>query len=381
MKIYTLCLFSLIALVVASSGIYASESVKIAAIFPQTGIGTVDGLSFFRAVDLAVEQLNGKGGIDGHHIELIKLDNQSTPLGSRQAALQAVKLGVTAVIGSSWSSHSLAMAPVLQKAGIPMISPISTSPKLSLMGNYIFRVCFTNPFQGKVMAQFAKKDLQAKTAAVVTNIDNDYSIGLAKNFIEFATRLGIRVLWKGQYTEKDIDFSNLCKKILPLNPDIIFVPGYERDSGFFIRQARMMGIKSIFLGGDGWSGRMFDFGKESIDGSFFSTHWHSGVISKKSIQLQKDYKNKFHEPPFSDQALAHDAVMLLADAITRAKSLDRSKIRDAIAATKDFEGITGLISFDENGDPFNKDAVIMKLDKNKSIFVKTIRITDTKDGN
>jgi len=282
---------------------------------------------------------------------------------------------VAAVIGAAWSSHSLGIAPVLQKRQIPMISPISTNPKVTLIGNFIFRVCFTDPFQGKVMAQFAYRDLKARTAIILTNVNSDFSIGLAEFFEKSFRQSGGKVLWEGDYKENAIDFSTVLKKVRLLQPDVVFVPGYIQDSAFVIKQARTMEIGSIFLGGDGWSGdQMYQYGGKAIEGSYYSQHWHSKVPFPKSQQLQASYHRKYGTkilPQFLPPA--YDAVMVLADAIRRAQSLDRKKIRDTLAATKNFQGATGTITFDENGDPVNKDAVILKFENGTSVFVKTIK--------
>jgi branched-chain amino acid transport system substrate-binding protein len=256
-----------------------------------------------------------------------------------------------------------------------MISPISTNPKVTLIGNFIFRVCFTDPFQGKVMAQFAYRDLQARTAIMLTNVNSDFSIGLVDFFEKSFIQSGGKVLWEGEYKEKAIDFSTVLKKVQLLLPDVVFVPGYLKDSAFIIKQARQMGIRSIFLGGDGWSGnQMYKYGGKAIEGSYYSQHWHSKVPFPASQQLQANYHRKYGTkilPAFLPTG--YDAVMVLADAIRRAQSLKHKKIRDALAATKNFQGATGTINFDENGDPVNKVAVILKFENGSPSYVKTIK--------
>jgi branched-chain amino acid transport system substrate-binding protein len=353
----------------------ATEPIKIAAIFAKTGIAAKDNAPNFQGVGLAVEETNSQGGLLGRQLAVIELDNRSNLIGSKQAALRAVELDVVAVIGGAWSSHSLAMAPVLQEAEIPMISPISTNPKVTLVGNYVFRVCFTDPFQGRVMAQFAYHDLRGRSAIMLTNVNSDFSMGLAEFFEKSFIQSGGEVLWEGEYKEKAVDFSPVLKKVRLLQPDVVFVPGYIKDSAFLIKQARKMEIRTIFLGGDGWSGNeMYKYGGKAIEGSYYSQHWHSKVPFPRSQQLQANYHSKYGEktlPGFLPSA--YDAVMVLADALRRAQSLDHKKIRDALAATKDFQGATGTITFDENGDPVNKDAVILKFENGISVFVKTIK--------
>jgi branched-chain amino acid transport system substrate-binding protein len=354
--------------------VMAAETVTIAAIFAKTGVAANDNAPLFQGVRLAVEEINSQGGLLGRKLEVIELDNSSSAIGSKKAALKAVELDVVAVIGAAWSSHSLATAPVLQQAQIPMISPISTNPKVTLIGNFIFRVCFTDPFQGKVMAQFAYRDLQARTAIMLTNVNSDFSIGLVEFFKKSFTQSGGKVLWEGEYKEKAIDFSAVLKKVRLLQPNVVFVPGYTKDSALIINQARKMEIRSIFLGADGWSGdQIFKYGGKAIEGGYYSQHWHSKAPFPKSQQLQANYHRKYGIKKLPEfLPTGYDAVMVLADAIHRAQSLKPKKIRDALAATKDFQGATGTITFDENGDPLNKVAVILKFENGASVYVKTI---------
>ncbi len=371
------CKILLISLLI--SGIFAmaeaTETIKIAAIFAKTGIAAKDNAPNLEGVSFAVEEINGQGGLLGRQLEVIEQDNSSNSIGSKQAALKAAELDVAAVIGAAWSSHYLAIAPVLQQAQIPMISPISTNPKVTLIGNFIFRVCFIDPFQGEVMAQFAHRDLKARTAIILTNVNSDFSIGLAEFFEKSFIQSGGKVLWEGEYKEKAIDFSTALKKVRLLQPNVVFVPGYIQDSALIIKQAKKMEIRSIFLGGDGWGGvPMYEYGGKAIEGGYYSQHWHSKVPFHRSQQLQANYHRKYGTkiiPVFLPTA--YDAVMVLADAIRCAQSLKHKKIRDTLAATKNFQGATGTITFDENGDPVNKAAVILKFKNGTSVYVKTIK--------
>ncbi len=352
----------------------ADDSIKIAAIFGKTGDEQQYGLPSYQAIALAAEDLNAQGGLLGRAVEVIEMDNQSTALGSRLAALQAVKLDVTSVIGAAWSSNSLAIAPVLQQAGIPMISPISTNPKVTLTGDYIFRACFTDPFQGKVMAQFARQDLHAQTAVILTNISSDYSIGLSQYFHEAFIQSGGHILWEGKYLQTAIDFTDILTQVAALQPEVVFSSGYERDSSLLLKQALSAGISSVFLGGDGWSENMYALVGNGIDGNFFSNHWHRDVAFPQSQRLRARYEALYGEHPMTAAfPLAYDAMLLLADAIQRAQSTDRAEIRAALAATTDFRGATGTITFDEHGDPLNKDAVILKFEQGQVVFIKTIK--------
>ena len=348
----------------------AAETIKVAAIFSKTGKAALDNAMALNGVRFAVEELNQQGGILGKKLTIFEFDNKSTALGSRIAAKKAVKAGVITVFGASWSSHSMAMAPIFQAAGIPMISPVSTHPNLTLIGNYIFRICYTDPFQGRIMANFAIKELEARTAGVLINANSKYSEGLADSFIRKYRKLGGVTLFTENYLENTADFTSILNKIKKLKPDVIFHPGHTKESAFVIKQARNIGIMTPFIGGDGWNDSMYQIAGSAIEGSYYSTHWHQDKPDQQTRHFVKKYHrlSRVFDP---GNPLAEDAVFLFADAVRRANSLDRSKIRDAIAETKNFVGITGNISFDKNGDPI-KSAVILKFGTKSSEYLKTI---------
>jgi branched-chain amino acid transport system substrate-binding protein len=326
-------------------------------------------------VELSVEEINNQGGLLGRPIKLIILDNKSSPIGSSMAARKAVQLGVPAVIGAAWSSHSLQIAPILQQAKIPMITGPSTNPKVTRIGNYIFRTCFIDSFQAQAMAQFAYTELGARTAIVLEIINEEYSLTLAELFSNSYQQYGGKVVLKGSYTNDAVDFANLLKKVKTLQPDVVYVPGTARDSGLLIKQAASMEIQTTFLGADGWAHPLiYDIGGNALEGNYYSAHWHHDVSFPQSIHMKKVYYQKYKSKiPHMNAPLTYDAVMLLTDAIRRANSLDAKKIRDALAETKGFQGATGTITFDEHGDPLNKAVVIMKLGKDAPMYFKSIQ--------
>jgi branched-chain amino acid transport system substrate-binding protein len=372
-----ICFVSWLALsfwVLPPSPLHAADPVKIAAIFAKTGQAVVvPGLRpEYPAIQLAVKELNDAGGLLGHPIEVLEFDNQSTALGAKQAALEAIKAKVVAVIGATRSSHSLGMAPVLQAASIPMISPISTNPQVTLVGDCIFRVCFIDDFQGEVMATFATKELQAKTAVVLTNASEKFSLSLAGLFIEKFKKLGGKILWEGDYLGDAVNFDKQLGKLKELKPDVCFVPGYDPDTGFIIKQSREMSIESIFLSGDGLTQELYKYAGTAAIGTYFADHWHKEDQDSKSRQFVQAYQKGNATAIDSVAALSYDAVMLLADAVKRANSIEPQHIRTALAETQGFNGITGQITFDANRNPLNKSAVILKFDKDSWIYVKTI---------
>ncbi len=222
------------------------------------------------------------------------------------------------------------------------------------------------------MAKFAFQDLNAKRAVVLTNTGNKYSPALARFFIESFRKLGGKIVWEGDYLEKVTDFDLLIDKVKSFQHDVVFVPGYYKDSAMIIKKSKKAGITATFIGGDGWGGDLiYDYAGSELYGSYYSAHWHNDFPNKKSQDFQKRYTKKHGEIKYSGVALSYDATMILADAVHRAGSLDPASIRKALSETKNFEGTTGKISFNSNGDSI-KPVVILKLDKGTSFYVKTI---------
>lgn len=352
--------------------LHAAQTVRVAAIFSQTGIAAGHNAPLIKMIQLAIEQVNNSGGFLGRPVELVLLDNQSTVIGSALAAEEAVRLDVLAVIGAHWSSHSLAMAPILQKAGIPMISPGSTNPAVTRGGDYIFRACFLDSFQGEAMASFARNELQARSVVILKNIDETYSLTLAEFFSRAFVANGGEVLLDAGYRGKAVDFSELLQQVKQLNPDVLYIPGYTRDSGLIINQAAALGIRAVFLGGDAWDD-VYSFAGEAVNGSYHSAPWHPEVPFPASAKLKKLFFERYKNEISNVSApLAYDAVMLLKSAVEKAFSLQRDKIRDALAATKGFAGATGRISFDKNGDPLGKEVIILKWEEGRPRYYATI---------
>ncbi|MDM8556419.1 ABC transporter substrate-binding protein [Desulfococcaceae bacterium HSG7] len=353
---------------------YATEPVKIAAIFAKTGKAGLNNIPFIQVAELSVAEINKQGGLLGKPVQLIFIDNKSTPIGAAIAADEAVQQKVTAVVGANWSSHSMAMAPILKEAGIPMITPTSTHPMITPISDYIFRACYTDAFQGKVMAQFAYRELGARTAAVMKCFDQEYSMTLAKLFTESFKKSGGKLLFDGGYKSKAVDFKSILEKVKKLKPDVVFVPGYPRDSGLLVKQAASMGIKTTFLSGDGWS-QIYKVAGDAVNGSYHATHWHPDVPLLASVNFCETYKKKYgSDIPSHAASVVYDAFMVLADAIRRAgTTADRSKIRDALHATRGFQGITGTLEFDANGDPKDKAVIVIKLEKGVSTYFKKIK--------
>lgn len=350
-----------------------ADRITIAAVFAESGIAAIHNQPLIEMTKLAVRKINEAGGLLGKPVHLLFFDNLSTPIGSAMAARQCVEQQVTAVIGAHWSSHSLAMAPILEEAGIPMISPGSTNPEVTKGKKYIFRACFIDSFQGRAMAKFATTSLAARTAVVATAFDEDYSTTLGQFFSQAFTQAGGTILAEIGYRGNATDFAEQIKIIGQQHPDVVYLPGYTRDSGLFIKQAVKMGIRTTFLGGDAWD-EIETYAGEAVNGSYQSTPWHPGVPYPASAEMKRFFKAATgREIANNSSPLAYDAVMLLADAITRAGSTERRAVRDALAATKNFPGATGWFTFDENGDPRDKDIIIIAFREGQKVFTQTIK--------
>lgn len=350
--------------------IRAEDPIKIAAIYAVTGVAAEANTSSLKGVRFAVDEINKHGGILGKKLELLVFDNKSTPIGSKMAADRAVQAKVTAIIGAAWSSHSIAIARVAQVNGIPMITNISTHPSVTKIGNFIFRVCFTDSLQSRLIAEFVRNELHAETAVVLIDLRSDYSMGLGLDFREHFERMRGKVLLEIPYKQKQRDFTNQLIEAGGVNPDIIFIPGHG-ESGLIAKQAQDLDIPAICIGGDGWGIPDFmKMGGSTLKLGYYITHWAEEVGNKPNREFLKQSR-QFYDDVNDNFALSCDAVYILADAIRRAGSLDREKIRELLSCTKNFQGVTGKISFDENGDPM-KNAVVMKISNGKIVYLKTI---------
>jgi branched-chain amino acid transport system substrate-binding protein len=324
-------------------------------------------------IQMAIDEVNAAGGFNGKPVKLITEDDQSKP---EQASLVVEKLitrdQVHAIIGEVASSNSLAAAPMAQKHKIPMVSPSSTNPKVTAVGDYIFRVCFIDPFQGRVMAKFAKETLKAKTAVIFRDQKSDYSIGLADVFSKEFTAMGGTVIDDKAYVAGDVDFKAQLTSFRDKHPDILFVPGYYSEVGLIAKQARQLGIKQPLLGGDGWeSPELFKIGGSAIEGCYFSNHSAPDSKDPQVVAFVKKHEARYKKAPGALTMLGYDAAMLTLDAMKRAKSLRGPDIRDALAATKDYSGVTGKINIDANRNAV-KSAVVLKVSKGKAVYVETV---------
>lgn len=348
--------------------------IKVGEFASLTGKEATFGQSSHEGTLLAIEEINAQDGILGKKLQLVTEDTQSK---AGEPATVVNKLiardGVVAVLGEVASSRSLEAAPICQQSQIPMISPSSTNPKVTESGDYIFRVCFIDPFQGTVMANFATKTLKAKKVAIFTDVKSDYSKGLAKFFKNQFTANGGQVASELDYNGGDKDFKAQLTAIKSAGPDGVFVPGYYTDVALICIQAKQLGLNVPFFGGDGWeSEKLVEIGRDAVEGHYFSTHYHPDVGSAKSKKFVENYKKRFNgKTPDALAACGYDSALVLAEAIKRAGATEGPKVRDALAQTKNLDAVTGKITINEKRDA-TKSAVILQVKNGKYQYLETV---------
>lgn len=363
----TLALFALTACTKKTDEILVGEYGSL------TGSEATFGLSTNKGIRLAFDEANAKGGIKNRKLKLITLDDQGKDTEAAQAVTRLItQNNVIAVLGEVASGRSKAAAPIAQQHKIPMITPSSTNPDVTKIGDYIFRVCFIDPFQGYVMAKFMTENLKLKKAAILRDVKNEYSVGLADVFAAEVKKMGGEVVADVSYQAGDLDFKSQLTSIKSKNPEAIFIPGYYTDVGLIAQQARQLGIKAPFLGGDGWdSPKLYEIGKEAINGGYFSNHYTTESTDPKVVEFIAKFKAKFNETPDGLAAMGYDAAIILIAAMERASELTPKAIRDELAKTKDFAAVTGKITINEERNAV-KPAVVVKVDGVNNRYVTTV---------
>ena len=328
------------------------DKVRVGVFMSLTGTTANFGISSVNGIKMAAEEINAAGGINGKQIELLVQDDRSD---ASEAATIVTKFvtqdQVHAILGEVASSRSIAAAPIAQNAKIPMLTPSSTNPEVTKKGDFIFRSCFIDPIQGAAIAQFAARTLGAKNAAIMVDRKNDYSTGLEEVINDVFAKMGGKMVATQSYQEGDQDFNAQLTSIKGANPEVIFVPGYYNDVGLIAKQARDRGITVPLIGGDGWdSTQLYAIGGTALNGSYFTNHYSPYDTEPKVAKFVNDYKAKYGSVPDALAATAYDAAHIMFDAIKRSKSLNGPDIRDALAATKDYPGVTGTVTFNQNRD-------------------------------
>jgi len=343
----------------------ADEKLRIGAFMSLTGDTAQYGISALNGIRMAVEEANAGGGAGGHRIELITRDTRSDP-GETEVVVRrlAEESRVHALVGEVVSSRSLAAARVAQEERVPMLTPSATSPEVTAQGDYVFRSCYTDPFQGAALARFATRSLGARRAALLLDPAQRYSVELARFIREAFERQGGEVVSEQDYREGAADFSAQLSEVAAVHPEVIFIPGYYLEAGQLARQAKELGISVPLVGGDGWdSPRLYEIGGQALAGDFFSSHFSAEDPDPQVQRFVADYRRLFGSTPDSFAATAYDATRIVLDAAARAHSLDRAAIRDALAQTRDFPGVTGNVTFNADRNAV-KSIVIIRIGDN-----------------
>lgn len=349
-------------------------TIKIGHYASLTGDTATFGIETDEGVKLAIKEINASGGLLGKQIELETQDDQSKPEEAKTVATKfAADSKIVAVIGEVASTRSIAAAPVFERAGIPMVSPSSTNEKVTQEGPHIFRVCFIDPFQGKVMAKFAADDLKAKKVAILREQSSDYSVGLADVFKAEFEKAGGKIIADASYKTGDTDFRSQLAQAK--GADAIYVPGYYTQVGTIARQARELGIKAPLMGGDGWDSEKLVEGAggpgKALENCYFSNHYSKDDKSERTQTFVKAYTSEYNKAPSGLAALGYDAMKIIAEAIKSGNSADREKVTAALAETKNFPGVTGDITIDANRNA-SKPAVVLQIKGKEFIYTKTV---------
>lgn len=349
----------------------SNGTVKVGLDYELSGNVATYGQGLTAGIELAVEEINNNGGLLGKQVELVKADNKSD---NAEAANVATKLitrdKVVAILGPATSGNTKGAVPVAMQHNVPLISASATADDITVDSNgnvreFIFKTCFSDSFQGVIMANFASQDLRMKNAAILIDNTSDYSKGLATSFKDKFESLGGNIVTEQAYQAKEKDFRAVLTNIKSANPDVLYLPGYYEEVGLIVKQARELGLSVPILGGDGYdSPKLVELaGKEALDQVFFTNHYSSMDDSPEVVKFKEAFNKKYGKDPDAFNALGYDLAYFFADALERAGEADPVKIKDALAATKDFKGITGTLTVDENHNP-----------------IKAITIIEMKDG-
>jgi branched-chain amino acid transport system substrate-binding protein len=347
----------------------ATNEIVIGEFGSMTGSEANFGQSTHNGITMAIEEINAAGGIKGKKVKLVNYDDQGKTSEVGTAVTRLITNdNVLAIIGEVASSLSIAGGQIAQQHGVPMVSPSSTNPKVTETGEFIFRVCFIDPFQGYVMARFAtdpkdKNGLGLKKVAILIDQRQAYAQGLAKNFEEALVKMGGTVVAKESYQGGDQDFSAQLTRIKGVAPEAIYIPGYYTDVANIAKQVRAIGIQVPMLGGDGWES-VAEIGGEALQGAYYSNHYSADEPRAEVKNFVEKYTKKHSRTPDSLSALGYDAMMLIKNAYERASEkgeVSRKSLRDALAETKDFQGVTGKISMDAKRNA-TKPAAVLKIE-------------------
>ena len=372
--------FALLAVMLLATPVFAGNTIKIGEIATVTGDFAAYGVAEVEAVKMAVKEINAKGGIMGKKVEVIMYDcrtrNEDMVNAARRLSQQDK---VCAVIGPSGSGLCIAAAPVFNSSKVPHLGTLPTNPNVTKdekgkVRPYNFRICFLDPYQGKMLAVFAAKDLKVKKAGLLYDVSSDYSHGLREFFTKNFTAYGGKVVADEGHRGEDVDFRAQLTKIKQANPDVLVFPTMGKCLPLAVKQAREMGMKQPIIGGDGYGDFMWEIaGKEAMKNTFWISH-----VAKEDPAL-KDFFAKYKKQAgtecqeFMNAVMAYDCVYWLKDAIERAKSDDPVKVRAALESTKNLKLMHATLTMDNFHDPKDKDGFILEAKNGKAVFYKKIR--------
>lgn len=353
-----------------------AKEIVIGGNFELSGNVATFGSAAVNGAKLYFDEVNAAGGVLGKQIKFVTLDNKSDSTESANVATRLITQDkVVAILGATTSGNTLGYIQVAADNKIPVLSSSATNPDVTVDPNtkavreYVFRACFIDPFQGTVMANFSLQDLSAKTAVIYVDNQSPYSKGLAQFYEESFTKQGGTIVGKEAYVPEDQDFKATLTKIKGMNPDVVYLPGYYEQVGKIVKQARELGINVPFLGGDGWdSPKLAEIaGPAALNGTYFSNHYSSEQDDPNVKAFVEKYKAKFNETPDSMAALGYDAAVLIVEAVKASGDGTSEKIKEALAATKDVQAVTGKLSLDANHNPI-KGAAILEMVEGKQVY-------------
>ena len=352
----------------------SADPIILGEISPLTGKEAAFGQQAHRGILMAIDEVNARGGVLGRPLVLIAEDNQSKPGDSATIAKKLVSRDkVVALLSSATSSQCLEIAPIAQAAKVPFVATTATAAEVTEKRDYIFRSCFIDPFQGAVLAKFAFDTLKVKRIALITSVSTSYSVGLSKVFRERLAALGGEIVADQKYSEGDKDFRAQITAIKAAKPDAIAVTGFYTEAALLCKQARDLGLTLPIFGGDGWEApELIDIGGKAVEGTYYISHYSSESTAPEVRIFVEKYRARFNgETPDSNAPLAYDAALIAIEAIARAGTTEGPKLRDALAATKNFPSVTGLITIDTQRNA-SKSAVIITIKNGKPAYVETI---------
>jgi branched-chain amino acid transport system substrate-binding protein len=355
-----------------------ANEIKVGVDAELTGNVANYGKQALNGIQLAIKEANANGGVNGKQIKLVIADNKSEASEATNAMTKLITEDkVVAVLGPIVSSNVLSALQVAEDNKVPLLTPTGTNEKITVNDGkvhpYVFRSCFIDPLQGKIMANFASNTLKTKNAVIFVDNSSDYSKSLAESFEQLFTQNGGAIVGKEAFLQKDQDFKAPLTKIKAMNPEVIFLPAYYEEVGKIVKQAREIGINCPIIGTDGWDDpKVVDFaGAAALNNTFFSDHYSSQDTDARVVKFIEAYKKEYNSEPSVMGALGYDAGLLLIDAIKRAGSAEPEKIRKALEETKNLQLTTSLVTIDANHNPI-KSAVIIEMKDGKQTFKEKI---------